>query len=173
MLLLKIAVHIVAMMVEHNLPYKVVAHPTRGLAGVQIKEGLVYTAEELVVSASQKCSTVATAVSHLETLVCTLPVHSSTHLHHGLPGLRSCNLCDALQRKLRVMSALHACARYWKATAYKGRHVWPSQLACFYTQASVLQYCKQIAEAQSGGPVPDAVIAVPGGWNLVSFSVPI
>jgi hypoxia up-regulated 1 len=35
---------------EHGLPYKIVPHPNRSVACVQIKEGVIHSAEELVVS---------------------------------------------------------------------------------------------------------------------------
>jgi hypoxia up-regulated 1 len=41
---------IAAVLSEHGLPYKVVAHPTRGVASLQLSDGEVYSAEELVVS---------------------------------------------------------------------------------------------------------------------------
>lgn len=41
---------IARMLKDYGLPYKVVPHPTRNVAAVEIKEGVVYSAEELVVS---------------------------------------------------------------------------------------------------------------------------
>ncbi len=40
---------ILAMLKDHSLPYKVVPHPTTKLAALQVKQGQVHSAEEIVV----------------------------------------------------------------------------------------------------------------------------
>lgn len=43
------------MLKDYSLPYKVVPHPARNVAAVEVKEGVILSAEELVVSTGQAC----------------------------------------------------------------------------------------------------------------------
>mmetsp|Transcript_27424 Transcript_27424/g.69745 ORF Transcript_27424/g.69745 Transcript_27424/m.69745 type:complete len:1029 (-) Transcript_27424:524-3610(-) len=51
------------MLKDYGLPYKVVPHPTRNVAAVEIKEGVIISAEELVGSALQYARSIAEAQS--------------------------------------------------------------------------------------------------------------
>ena len=41
---------LIKMLAEHGLPYNIVSHPNRSVAAVQVQEGVIHSAEELVVS---------------------------------------------------------------------------------------------------------------------------
>ena len=117
------------MLKDHGLPFTLVPHPNRSVAAVQVKEGQVHAAEELVVRDQLACNRGT-----------------------GLPGgLESGYLIRGSPTSFHLNDFAHYICALRYLTVERSSHL----------QASVLQYAREIAEAQAGGSVPDVVIAVP------------
>ncbi len=146
-----------AMLKEHNLPYSVVSHPVRKQAAIKLKDGTHVSAEELVVSRTR---------THRHTYR-----HGRTQTHADAQDTRRHIQARQAERQhctLRFYRHIHtrAIAALRLRNAAQASQTW--YICCVCSQASIIHYARQIAEAQSGAPVLDAVIAVPAYFGQVS-----